>query len=400
MNKNLLKITTNNWENESRDIRELNVVKEIGADVLIMAKGEMTGEVDIVKGFKVYRMSTKPLGNKVPASINRIVSLVTWAHQARKFKPDIISGHDLIPLFIGWLSTCFVRKSKKPQLVYDSHEFTIYAGNKSKIIELFTKYLERFLIKKCVFTIEVNDGIADEVKKIHKLKERPVVVRNIPERWNIDSDVCAQMRKNLLERFGEKVNITSEMQEKKEILMSYHGMIAVERGIENLIRALSEDKRLKLLVLGNGKKSYIEKLILLAKSLGVENRVLFHSAVPNNELWKYIGATDVGMVTVRAAWKSYYYMLPNKLFENIQAEVPVVCSDFPVIRDVVEKYEVGGTCNPDDVNSIVNAIHELCNNHEKYKRVKENTKKAKEILCWENEKKVLESAYKGCLDDK
>lgn len=202
MKKMVLKIAANSWENASRDVRELSVVKELGADVLVMAKGEKTGVQEVVRGIPVYRMSTRPLGRYVPNGINRIISIFTWTCQVKKWRPDVISGHDLIPLFIGWLSSCLQKKEDRPRLVYDSHEFTIYAGKKSKLQMLCVKYLERFLIKRCAFTIEVNDLIADEVQRIHKLKERPVVVRNIPERWDVDPEVCQETRKKLMDAFG------------------------------------------------------------------------------------------------------------------------------------------------------------------------------------------------------
>lgn len=199
--KLVLKIAANTWENASRDIRELSVVQELGADVLVMAKGDKSGIQEKVRGFSVYRMSTRPLGKYFPKGINRIVSVFTWAYQVKKIKPDVISGHNLVPLFIGWLSFCFQKEKNRPKLVYDSHEFTIYDGEKTRLQMFFTKCLEGFLIRKCAFTIEVNDLIADEVQRIHKLNIRPVVVRNIPEKWEVDPVVCQEVRKQIMSSF-------------------------------------------------------------------------------------------------------------------------------------------------------------------------------------------------------
>ena len=103
--KLVLKIAANTWENASRDIRELSVVRELGANVIVMAKGERTGEWENVRDFPVYRMSTRPLGRRVPNFLNRAISVFKWARHAAKFNPDVISGHELIPLFIGLLSS-------------------------------------------------------------------------------------------------------------------------------------------------------------------------------------------------------------------------------------------------------------------------------------------------------
>ena len=71
-------------------------------------------------------------------------------------------------------------------------------------------WLEKFLMNKCVFSIMVNDSIADEVQRIYKLKERPLVIRSVPNYWNIDPDVCKEKRKELLSMFkhGGGINIS------------------------------------------------------------------------------------------------------------------------------------------------------------------------------------------------
>lgn len=386
--KLVLKVTSGTWENASRDLRELSVVKKLGADVLVLAKGEKSGEYDDILGIPIFRMTTKPLGKNVPVFLNRTICIFTWAIQAARFKADVISGHDLIPLFIGWISTLMMPKNKRPKLVYDSHEFTIYDGNRSRFNRFLTIQLERFLIKKCSFVMEVNDCIADEVQQIHKLTRRPVVVRNIPEKWNIDQSVCRQMRIDIMSQF---LNINASN------LIMYHGVVVPERGIEALIDVLSLNKEICLLILGNGSKQYIDNLKSYADKKDVLKRILFHEAVPPCELWKYVGAADIGMITVKAAWKSYYYMLPNKFFENIQAETPVICSDFPAISTLVKKYGVGMVCNPDSSSDINCCINKLCHDKVFYGSCKNHLKAAKEELCWEKEQIILENVYRRLL---
>ena len=154
----VLKIVLNEWKNENRDKRELSVIEELGGETIIMAKGDKTGVVEYVEGFKVHRFTTSPFGNKVPKRISRYFSLFIWAYYARRFKADIISGHDYIALLIGYLSTLFMRKDQKPKLVYDSHEFELGRNTKKRgLVKTFLiTYLERFLISRSVFSIMVN----------------------------------------------------------------------------------------------------------------------------------------------------------------------------------------------------------------------------------------------------
>lgn len=381
--KLVLKIAPSMWKNESRDKRELSVVKELGAEVLVLAKGESTGVVEQVDGFNVYRMSTHPLGSCVPNVVNRIVSLFTWAWQVRKIAPQAISGHDLIALLIGYISTLFQLKRKRPKLIYDSHEFEIGINAKRNKLHLYViTHLEHFLIKKCDFTIVVNDNIADEIQKIHKVK-RPIVVRNIPEYWEVDSEICRKIRK--------------ELYNNRKFIAMYHGAITAGRGIEVLIKLLMINKELFVVILGNGEKAYIQSLRQIAKISGVEQRILFYPAVNITELWKYIGAADIGMILAPATCKNHLYSLPNKFFENIQSETPIICPHYPVMKVLVDKYQIGLTCNPMNLKEINECIEKMRKDKKWYQSCKDNIKKVKMELCWENEKEILDKEYRRIL---
>ena len=393
MEKTILKICIFPWQNASRDKRELSACRELGLTPLVMAKGEEGDwyREDEVSGFRVLRFSTRPLGTKVPAPLNWVATMVCWAHCARKLQPAVISGHDIVALTIGWMSTVGTPKSRKPRLVYDSHEFELGRNEKRSKLQLFClKHLERFLMKRCAFSIMVNDAIADEVQKIHGLKQRPIVVRSTPNRWTVEPEVCREVRSRLL----------GAMQAPREMLLMYHGGVMKGRGVEMLLQEVQHNPQVCAVILGNGQQDYMEQLKAMAESLGVTDRVLFHPAVPLEVLWKYVGAADVGMVTVPAVARSYYYMLPNKFFENIQSETPVICSNFPAVAPIVEQYGIGLTCNPEDLEDIDRCVEKMRTDRDFYAQCKENLKKAKEDLCWEREKVVLQEAYqntaKGC----
>ncbi len=382
----VLKICGNTWENASRDKRELSVYEEMGCTVAVLAKGdaEDCGREDELNGFKVYRYSTRPLGSKFPNAFNRVASLFAWSRFAKKLKPDIISAHDLMPgLVIAWLSTFFVRK--KPYIIYDSHEFEIERnteGKRGKIQKKFIIGLEKFLMKKCVFSIMVNDTIADEVMRIHKLKQRPVVIRSTPNKWNIDESECKRVREEIM---------TSV--QGPDYLVMYHGALVPDRGIEELIRLLGVNNNLSAVVLGNGSAEYIERIRNTAMTEGVDARLYIHPAVPISELWKYVGAVDVCLMMIQGTSKSYYYSLPNKFFESIQSLTPMVASDFPEMKRIIDKYEIGLTTNPGDIEAMNQCVERMRTDKEFYDKCRNNLLKAKDDLCWENEKEVLKQAF-------
>ena len=171
------------------------------------------------------------------------------------------------------------------------------------------------------------------------------------------------------------------------------------RGIEQLIEVAAINDQIALVILGNGEDRYVSSLKQQVQQKQIADRVLFHPAVPHSELWKYVGAADVGMVTVQNACISYYYMLPNKFFENIQSLTPVICSDFPEVSKLTKAYGIGLTCDPADITDINTKIERMRTDRDFYQSCKQNLLRAKEELCWEQEKEKLVIAYGQLMEE-
>lgn len=180
---------------------------------------------------------------------------------------------------------------------------------------------------------------------------------------------------------------------KSSFMVMYHGAVMPGRDVERLIELLAINMNIKAVVLGNASDAYKDKLKTLVKEYNVDDRILFHRAVPLKELWKYVGAVDVGLILARATCKNHLYSLPNKFFENIQAETPVICPDYPAFKQLVMKYENGLLCNPDDLSDVNRCIEMLRTDKELYSKLKKNTVLAKEELNWEIEKRELVRVY-------
>lgn len=386
--KLVLKISPNNWANASRDKRELETCRELGCDVAVIAKGNPgdKGRIEKVSNFSVYRVSTRPLGKIVPAQINRIVSLFTWAKFASSLKPHVISGHDIKGLLIGWITNFFLEE--KASLVYDSHEFEIGRNVKRNTLQIWwVTHLERFLIKRAAFSIMVNDSIADEVQRIHKLTKRPVVVRSMPTKWEL-SDEQIRIRRD---EFEKKLGYP------KWIIM-YHGLLAPGRGVENVIDVAAGIPEVGVVILGDpSTPEYYDKLKRYALERQIYGRVYFHRAVPFEELKSFVAAADVGMIISDVPTKSYYFGLPNKFFENIQAETPIVASDLPEMTRIIKQYDIGLICQVGDVEEARKCVSSLLMDHELYIKFKSNLALAKAELCWEREKHKLSDAYRMVL---
>lgn len=390
----VLKICTGTWENASRDKRELSAYKEAGAEVVVMAKGKTTDRFyhEIVEGFDVYRFSTtilKRCNYLFAKKINYAVCTVFWSFYARRFRADVLSCHDVYALLIGWLSTLFTSKNK-PILIYDSHEFE--AGRNSRRSRLFTKViisLERFLIKKCAFSIVVCDSIAAELQNLHKMKTRPLVIRSTPEYWQLDPEICRERRRELFAHMPDSV----------DFLMMYHGNINKGRGIELLLPILKERNNIGLVLMGaKQSKEEFDILKKTAHELKVANRVLYLPPVTQSKIWQYVGAVDLEMILIQPIVKSYYFALPNKFFEAVQSMTPIIASDLPEMKALIDKYNIGLSCNINSGDNIMKCVDKMYCDKQFYAFCKENMIKAKQELCWNKEKEKLVTKFLSVMN--
>ena len=390
----LLKVVFNDFIYASRDKRELDVVKELGFDIQVLSftSRDMGSENLVVDGYAVMYPVRKKSESRY-RTINRmrrfVFNLMRF-YEIRKLGSDVISAHDIRALKVSYLATLFMSKRKRPKLVYDSHEFEIgRSTTRSRRDIWFITKLERFLMSRCAFSIMVSDTIADKVKEVHKLENRPVVARNIPQYWQIDNMVIKSRRKEFLDELG----VSEEC-----FIVMYHGGLIRNRGIENLIDVVTNVNNVVGVILGNAQRyEYYEELHSLVLNKGVSDKILFKPAVNIDVLWQYVGAADVGLITLTPVNQNHIFSQPNKLFENIQSLTPVIVSDFPDLRKIVNDYGIGLACDPLNIDSICATVSEMKDNRELYAKFKNNLVHAKEELCWENEKKRLKEAYKDLL---
>lgn len=417
----LLKLCIYNFENASRNYRELSAAIEAGYDITVLAGNRASsavhGTVDFVKGFEVHYYN--PMHTKSPLPFeskpgsdrtffeklirhfirsvnilryNKIANTFRWAKKVKSFSPDTISCHDITALIIGFISTKLMLKHK-PKLVYDSHEFEIERNTsipRTKLQKWYIKCLEGFLMRRCAFSTMVNDSIADEVQRIHRLKTRPLVIKSTPLNWQIDLSICEKRKQEFkqLTRADEHA-----------FFVMYHGLIARNRGVEILIKTVAINPNIIGIIMGYAlDEKFMQNIVNLASELDVAHRILFLPAVPIENLWEYVGAADVGIIPMQNTCVSYYYSLNNKFFENIQSLTPVIASNFPELTRWIEHYNVGLTCNPSSEEAINVCIEKMRTDKIFYAELKQNLLVAKHELCWENEKITLIDAYRNIIN--
>ena len=286
-------------------------------------------------------------------------------------KANIFLSNDLDTL----LPNVLTLKIRKKKLVYDSHEYFTEVPelqNRKKIKKIWER-IEKYSLPKVQFSYTVCQSIADIYNKKYGIDMK--VVRNIPH--------CKEEIKYI------KPLIISELSDRKIIL--YQGSVNIGRGIEYIIDAMNYIDDAVFIIIGDGDiKSELE---LKVKDSGLENKVKFIAKIPFDKLSSYTKFADVGISIEENIGLNYYYTLPNKLFDFIRANVPVLVSRLPEIERIVNKYEIGCFIENHNPEHIAEKIKFMINNKEEINLWKKNLKRASDELCWENEEMVIKRIF-------
>lgn len=377
----VLKVVPSSFINESRDLREVITLGKSDYEVLVLAmQGENLQKDEKNNDFYLRRLKVSKLNNKT--AFGKIIKHFSFFIKAIKegviYKPSIISGHDFPGLLVAYSISVFLLR--KPKILYDSHELGQHMASNSKYPKGVIKVknlVEKFLINKSDAVMVVSPSISDYMKRELKLRQAPVVIRNTPE-------YIKTYKKHDL--FREKFNIAHD----KKIYL-YQGLIAEGRGIDTIIKSLPyTNENIVLIIMGYGNIDMFKKLV---EENMVENKVYFHSAVDYVDLLKYTSSADVGISLIQNICLSYYYSLPNKLFEYVQASIPVITSDFPDMKKIVEENKMGLTVDPSNHKELALAINSLSEDNKMYLEFKHNVIENRYDLSWDKEKEVLISLY-------
>ncbi len=274
-------------------------------------------------------------------------NLRAWGHWAVRAAGtvDVWHAHDLPGLMaVG----PFVGKSAA--LVYDSHEIFLETGTASRMPKLVRRLLgvyERRLVRRASALVTVNEAYADVLRR--RLEPaRIVLVRNCPPRWAPTTRSLGLLRAEA----GVPVNCR---------LILYHGALGPDRGIEQLVAALSQPGLAEshLVLLGFGD---VGRLGIKPGAPGAQERVHVLQAVPPMELLDWVAGADVDAMPLQRSSLNHWLCTPNKLWESLAAGVPVVVSDFPVMKRIAlddPSGRLGAICSPADPASIAGAIESI-----------------------------------------
>jgi glycosyltransferase involved in cell wall biosynthesis len=243
--------------------------------------------------------------------------------------------------------------------------------------KILAKGIERLFISSPSLILVVSDSIADWYATNYKIV-RPTVILNTPRRQSVEKN----------NYFRNLFRLKSQQK-----IFLYQGNLGLGRGIELLIKAFSDrnDDNAVLILMGYGDLEH-----LAVEMSNTSNIIFFHAAVPPAELLHYTAAADVGVALIENVCLSYFFCLPNKLFEYAMAGLPCIVSNGIEMQRVVEQAGLGLVIDPDDEDSISGAVEQMV-----LTDVSLYQRKARDMVndfSWETqEQKLLTSLNKLCI---
>lgn len=295
-----------------------------------------------------------------------------------KQKVDILYANDLDTLLANYL----VSKIKRVPLIYDTHElFTEVPELQSSWSRWVWILIEKWIFPKLKYVITVNQSIADIYQKKYGVDIK--VIRNIP------------LRNSSANNFSSKKELG--LDENSNYIILQGAGININRGAEEAVLAMKYLKNIKLLIIGSG--DVFENLKEIIEFENLSDYVLIYDRMEYDKLMKYTAIAELGLTLDKDTNLNYRYSLPNKLFDYLQAGIPVLSSNLPEIKRIIDNYKVGEIVYNHNPVSIASKIKQML--EEDYKsKLKENLAKASSELVWENEAYILKGIMKNIENEK
>ncbi len=368
-------LITNSLKKDPRVQKEALLAHQQGFDVTVLGTYDKNYDEKFLENLPyktwIYPLDLKYRGylkSKIKKFLRMWLPIYNLTKKCIELKPDIIHANDFDTLPSAYLASFFT----KSKIVYDSHE--IYTGmpqlNSMRKIRWIITKIEGFIIKRVNKVVSVSNAAAVVLSGMYKI-EKPTVVTNCP--FSIKQDELKPKNPDF------------------EVL--YQGIMSPHRGYEEFVlSAKTLDTGINLVLRGFG--SIEEKLKDLIASNNLQKTVRFDPPVEVSELVAAASRSHVGVILTKPVSDNFKYTVSNKIFECVQAGLPVILSNVPEHVYLNEKYGFGIVLDDVTPELISEAINRLYNDKEMYKRLQTSAIKASEELCWEIEGIKLIEIYK------
>lgn len=188
-----------------------------------------------------------------------------------------------------------------------------------------------------------------------------------------------------------------------ENYLVYVGAVQSWQGLEVLFKAmtfLADMPQLKLVLCVSGRKQRLKFLNKLAERMQISGRLVWQYRLNQNELLPWLAHARISVAPLTECSRNLQQgCCPLKILETMAMQVPVIASDIPVVRELVEHNQTGWLVRPDRPSELARAIRILLANRSEADRIKNAAyTKAVRDFSWQKAAAELRALYERLAD--
>jgi len=286
--------------------------------------------------------------------------------------------------FMGIITSYPIAKLKRIKILMDIRSIPVDVNNFFGIFRVLQYNLAMFFSKLLCdgFTFLTSPMAEKECRK-YRIKNKPIGI------WT--SGVNEELfNPKLYEKQGKELRQKLRLENK--FVVFYHGVLSPNRGLQNALRAIGllkkEHPDIILLFLGEGSaKDELKEIIKIDK---LETNTILHYKIDYNEVPKYIAMINVGIVPL--PYHPYWIdQSPLKVMEYLSMEKPIILTDIPAHKDIINEAKCGIFIKSDEPEEIKRGIMFAYNNKSKLMQLgKEGRKIVLQKYTWDKIAEDLE----------
>ncbi len=382
MNKNNLKIvhlTSAHLRHDTRIFAKMcSSLANQGYDVsLIVADGK--GD-EIKSGVKIIDVGL------VKNRFHRFFFTILKVYgKAIKLNAKVYHLHDPELLLLTWM----LKLNSQADIIYDVHE-----NVKKDILgkAWIPSFLRRFIsvlyvLTECLMLKFIDYIIIAEDSYIDNYKNR----KNVTAILNYPI-ISLRSKNNTIKRI--KVDSI--------INMVYVGAVSRTRGAVELIESVnllvsSGHNNIFLKIIGPISLDFKNELFKLINKYKLNSHVAICGVISHEKVYDELEKAHIGLSILHPD-PNFIESIPTKLFEYMSVGIPVIASDFPMWKKIIEKHQCGICVNPLNTKDIAEAIISILDNPIKSMKMGTNgIAPVEDFYNWEKESLKLINIYDDIL---
>jgi glycosyltransferase involved in cell wall biosynthesis len=297
--------------------------------------------------------------------------LIGLYRQAVRLKPDLVICVEPLTMLVGLR----LKRKTNCKLCYDAHEYYTsahaerYAFPLNYIIGSLYYLFEHGLQKKMDLTMTVNDDIFRlfNLKFPETIKAEQTAGSSFKDKYLAPPAkagvICPNYPTSAIFKEGPGACGISKLLPDTQFDTIYLGGLTEERGIIKLLQVVDllrlKHPLFKALFVGPfHTEAFKKKFYAYLMDHNLNSNVFCRDAVPHDKVCAILKQVKVGLSVLHPGYKRYNKALPLKVLEYLSVGIPVVANDFPQLKTIIEKHQLG-YCVPFHKQDIADAIEKL-----------------------------------------